>query len=109
MFTPIKLGNFSTLAFSPSIQIGSKGINVGINSTLGSNIGKLNLQLNAGFSMGTMSGTGQEGIKGRISAMIVRPPKGLVLSLASNQFISGETSQRTAAISLGYKKVSVIY
>jgi hypothetical protein len=109
----VNLGSGFSLGISPQIAVGSDGLGIGFNATLGYSSGGFTAGLNAGASFYTNQlGTNKSGFEGRLGFGISYDGKSKskflnnfsYASIGMNYFASGETSQPTAFISIGKDK-----
>jgi RHS repeat-associated protein len=99
------IGNFG-LSISPQLAQGTDGVGFGFNATLGFNAGGFNAGVNFGGSYYTSApGTGMSGFEGRFGYGISQQAgTWAYAAIGINNFYSGETSQKTGFITLGYNK-----
>jgi len=98
------------LTIAPQIAIGTDGIGVGFNSTLGYNYKGFNAGVNFGGTYYiSAAGTGNSGFEGRIGYGIGYQSKHFQAGIGSTYFFSGETSQLNGQVYLGGGKWRVTY
>lgn len=113
MLSPVKL-SFGSSAFgltlSPIISVGSDGLGAGINA----NVGFEKWGLNAGVNFGgayyhAATGTDEGVWEGRIGYGIGYERWNTKVGIGSTYFFSGETSQQTGQLYLGYGNIKITY
>jgi hypothetical protein len=114
MISPIKIpfgdSGFG-LSIAPQFAIGTDGLGLGFNATLGYDLGK---GFSAGVNFGgtyyaSAAGTGNSGFEGRLGYGIGYSNKSFQAGIGSTYFFSGETSQQTGQIYAGGGNWRVTY
>ncbi len=110
----ISYGEHFSGTISPTVNFGKDGASAGININPSASIGgnnKATIGFNYGVIFGINEFTGKSGIEQRLSASVgyEYTPWDARASLSSSQFWSGETSQRTGMLTIGYGKTSFSY
>ena len=103
-FAPqMPFGQSNLGGISPHIVLGTDGIGIGFNATLGLGVGQ---GIIAGLNYGSTyyfsaTGTGKSGFESRIGYGVGYDDIALQVGVGSTYFISGETSQQTGQMYLG--------
>lgn len=112
MISPLKIplgGNFN-LSVAPQIAIGTDGLGLGFNATLGYNYKGFNVGVNAGASYyASATGTGSSGWEGRLGYGIGYAGKHFQTGIGSTYFFNRETSQLTGQMYAGGGNWRVTY
>ncbi len=89
------------LTLAPQLAVGSDGVGIGANATVGYNFKGFNAGVNLGGSYYfSAQGTGQSGFEGRLGYGIGYESKNFGIGVGSTYFASGGTSQQTGYFSL---------
>jgi hypothetical protein len=102
----IDLGHGFKFALAPQLAVGTDGLGIGLNASLGYQNKGLNLGLNAGGSYyASATGTGNSGFEGRFGyGASYQFGKKFYIGTGFNHFASGETSQQTWYATTGKNK-----
>jgi hypothetical protein len=112
--SPIKIplfGNSSIqLGIAPQIAVGTDGIGMGVNVSLGFKYKNLNAGINFGGTYYvSAAGTGTSGFEGRIGYGIGYKFGKFEVGIGSTYFYSGETTQQTGQMYARYKNYRATY
>ncbi len=114
MISPLKIpfgeSGFG-LGIAPQFAVGTDGIGIGVNATVGYDLGKgFNVGVNLGGTYyASTAGTGASGFEGRIGYGIGYEGEHFQAGIGSTYFFSGETSQLTGQMYAGGGKWKLTY
>lgn len=113
MISPIKIPFGQTgfgLSIAPQLAVGTDGLGIGANATVGYEAGLFKAGVNVGGTYyGSAAGTGKDGFEGRVGYGVGLQGKHFQVGVASTWFFSGETSQQTGQMYAGGGKWKLTY
>ncbi|MBV5343896.1 hypothetical protein JZU68_09970, partial [bacterium] len=106
----VPIGENSSISLSPAIMLGNGGFNVGANISANISLGdNFTLGVSAGLNYGKSGFTMDNGWEGRASGFFGYDDGEFGIGVSTNQFWSGETTQRTGRLSLRANDFSLSY